>query len=741
MNILKQCLICCVLLGSSMTYAETFGARSCDEFGRSGRPYNGFGYDARRGHPSEFDPGPATKETESWLKLFGQIPNYRSVGKYVLNTDQEIFRWMMGPMWYRGRLGKDQVKVFVIGQEGAQDENITNRAFTGSTGTRVQKFLNHLGVYESYLFLNTFVYTLGRMVFEDGFDNAGQRITKGPHLKNYVTLEQVWESPIVQYRHALFDNVVKQNPNSLKLIIAVGGGANDSLATWINARSNNNACKKNDIANCDLTKFYKHFADKGINIQGDVKALRVKHPGAAKFGEKSLREVVASFDRAAGTARSIFIEPDPQEEQFANCNGGPLPARLSGGFRYGYAPIPFRDFSFGSNWRNGKAGTTSNRNGADKIVIVSEKGTYDDTKASNANKIMTFKRFTSPRGTTELQLADVEKGLIKGMKASEVAYEHPRYSEFGAETGDLHHVQQFDPGPATPAMAKALMAWPNFQEIDREAFVSDPSFGFGASYRGNTKNPKLVILADQMGHTDIFSTRALTGTGGQFLQAWLSAMELDGQYLILRSLPVDTLGVSLDKRVALATNQDSQGNSAVKTVKAVLNQLSGRQQVLVMGPVAKAMARAAGLKVQSLDMPNSDYTHVSNWKKVAAGMGQKLATKDLKTMLVIPRKDLPYSSRWWMGTTGDRGNRGEPKAQFATIDLMDINDSFRKRRIDIQFRNEKEAVEYAQSNVPGNYYRLEAPYWVKGMRDNDPRPLNDAEKSAADEALEFMNLK
>ena len=31
-------------------------------------------------------------------------------------------------MWYRGRLTPNSVKVFVVGQEGAQDENVSNRS-------------------------------------------------------------------------------------------------------------------------------------------------------------------------------------------------------------------------------------------------------------------------------------------------------------------------------------------------------------------------------------------------------------------------------------------------------------------------------------------------------------------------------------------------------------------------------------------------------------------------------------
>lgn len=124
-------------------------------------------YDLRRGSPAEYDAGAAADS--KWIELYGSTPNYRSLGVEYLGVGNlkydEKFRWVFGPMWYRCCLTPESVKVFVVGQEGAQDENVSNRAFTGSTGTRVQKFLNHLGIYQSYLFMNTFVYTInGQLV-------------------------------------------------------------------------------------------------------------------------------------------------------------------------------------------------------------------------------------------------------------------------------------------------------------------------------------------------------------------------------------------------------------------------------------------------------------------------------------------------------------------------------------------------------------------------------------------------
>ena len=94
-------------------------------------------------------------------------------------------------MFYRGRLGVGDVKVMVVGQEGAQDESLAHRSFAGGTGARMQHFLNHLGITESYLFLNTFCYPI-----------FGQY---GNHLR---WLAQDPGSPIAAHRNELFEKAL-----------------------------------------------------------------------------------------------------------------------------------------------------------------------------------------------------------------------------------------------------------------------------------------------------------------------------------------------------------------------------------------------------------------------------------------------------------------------------------------------------------------------------------------------------
>lgn len=630
-------------------------------------------YDSRRGSPAEYDPG--AHPNSKWAQLFGETPNYRAIGLAALGGQEmtdEKFRWEFGPMWYRGRLTPESVKVFIVGQEGAQDENISNRAFTGSTGTRVQKFLNHLGIYRSYLFLNTFVYTINGQLEED------------PKFK---WIEQGEGSPIVEYRHKLFDNMLETNSQTVALFMGVGRGGKASLATWINARGGRCSTAW-ELKNCDTSGLVKWFQEnRGVQIKNPILAIGVPHPGGANpnlGGDEQLENIKRGFTEAAQrvaqmkTQNTGWLQADKEERASLS----DLIDRLNKPYVYkGYAPIPFRDFAFNTNWRMGSEGTTSNRWGASSIQVYSDAGEYNDKNS----------KFVRPR--------DQDSGLnkaktaLQGMNQRDVPYESPRYYSDTWSSDkpnyDFGPCGYYKPQDQPCELAEALVSWPNLKQMG-VASVSHDSFGYFGTYRGRATNAKVYIIADQTSHDDFFSTRALSGTEGQKLQALLEKSGVGLNYFIQRSLPTDTLGVNSQDLIKAVTQPAFQ-EVYQKVFDAVKNK-SDIKVVISIGPVAKAI-------VSQLQL-NSDQTviHIENmsqWKQatqagqlIANRLGQTMTSDYKGELKTIPREDLPYHTRWWMGSSGDRAARGE---DYST----------------------------------GNYYRVWAPYWVSQLR-----PLNLSKEEA-----------
>ena len=214
---------------------------------------HGSKYWTGRGKPWEYDPGPP--KNRRWVRLFAETPDYRSLGKQALG--REKFRWHFGPMFYRGRLRDGRVKVLVVGQEGAQDESLSHRAFTGGTGARMQYFLRHLGIDYSYLFLNTFVYPI-----------------YGQYDEALVPIAQGLDSPIVQHRHKIFDYVLDRN--DVHLIVAVGNAAKESIVTWVRSRGGQCPGGARDISRCQ-----GHYLDprtKLVGVPHDPEAVRAGAP-------------------------------------------------------------------------------------------------------------------------------------------------------------------------------------------------------------------------------------------------------------------------------------------------------------------------------------------------------------------------------------------------------------------------------------------------------------------------------
>jgi uracil-DNA glycosylase len=69
------------------------------------------------------------------------------------------FRTEWGPVFHRGRLD-GSARVLVLGQDPATHEAIARRILVGEAGQRVQGLLARVGITDSYVMVNTFLYSV-----------------------------------------------------------------------------------------------------------------------------------------------------------------------------------------------------------------------------------------------------------------------------------------------------------------------------------------------------------------------------------------------------------------------------------------------------------------------------------------------------------------------------------------------------------------------------------------------------
>ncbi len=97
----------------------------------------------------EFDRG---YDRQPYRRLVSTFPD-ESV--YPLDS----FRVEWGPVFHRGRLD-GSARLLIIGQDPATHEAIARRILVGEAGQRAQGLLTRLGIDRSYVFINTFLYSV-----------------------------------------------------------------------------------------------------------------------------------------------------------------------------------------------------------------------------------------------------------------------------------------------------------------------------------------------------------------------------------------------------------------------------------------------------------------------------------------------------------------------------------------------------------------------------------------------------
>jgi hypothetical protein len=118
------------------------------------------------------------------------------------------FRTEWGPIFHRGRLD-GTAQVLVLGQDPAVEETITRRILVGVAGQRTQGLLAKIGITQSYLLINTFLYSVSSQVGGD---------------------HHIADEAIAAYRNRWLD--VATGANQVRAVITLGTLAMKAFAQW-----------------------------------------------------------------------------------------------------------------------------------------------------------------------------------------------------------------------------------------------------------------------------------------------------------------------------------------------------------------------------------------------------------------------------------------------------------------------------------------------------------------------------
>lgn len=192
--------------------------------------------------PWAFDPGPSpeTAMGKELIDLVATQPNMPEISKEI--TGDQKFRPAFGPTLWRMIQQPNSVKILFIGQDGTHIAEAAGRTATAGFGGRAQDFAAYFGVKNSAAFINTFAFTIRGQYSAFGapvFSQEGGQIkaSTGSVTENGIwMMAQDQNSPMVKWRNGLIDWIIRNNRDSLKMVIVFGGSAQDSIATFIESR-------------------------------------------------------------------------------------------------------------------------------------------------------------------------------------------------------------------------------------------------------------------------------------------------------------------------------------------------------------------------------------------------------------------------------------------------------------------------------------------------------------------------
>lgn len=191
-----------------------------------------------------YDPGPDPKSKmgKELIDLTANIPNMPEISNQVM-ADQK-FRPAFGPVPWRMLQDSNKVKILFIGQDATHIAEAAGRPATAGFGGRAQDLAAYFGVNEGAAFINTYAFTIKGQygaydtpyIFRKADGSEEIRYSNLVDNKLWLISQDV-DSPIVKWRNNLIDWIIRNNKDSIKLIVTFGGAARDAMGSYVESKA------------------------------------------------------------------------------------------------------------------------------------------------------------------------------------------------------------------------------------------------------------------------------------------------------------------------------------------------------------------------------------------------------------------------------------------------------------------------------------------------------------------------
>ncbi len=191
----------------------------------------------------EYNPGPdpKTPEGRAVIDIYAELPEYMEMSDKLM--EDQKFRYIFGLMMTRTYFNKNGVKILFIGQDATHIAEAAKQPGTSGFGARVQSIGNFFGVDQGVATTNSFLSTIKGQygafdhIFVETDKDGKKKIGQSAFVDSELwLLANGRDSEILIKREAFWEWMIKNNPESLRLMIMFGGAARDAWAEFLIGR-------------------------------------------------------------------------------------------------------------------------------------------------------------------------------------------------------------------------------------------------------------------------------------------------------------------------------------------------------------------------------------------------------------------------------------------------------------------------------------------------------------------------